>query len=1007
MTIEKNTIHRVYISFLSGMLLTCFCVGCGGQPGKATILRLRAGDKLVSSFQSIPASVFKIGHITQLQKDSRCFLEILKAETAGELPLRSDSGWDAPAGGITLLDTAAAVARRERLRGWSIMSLKDGNDAALVVWRPRRSAKGVYDVFWRSEENTLKKGENIFSIDKGPELIPGDFLGLATVGNIPRCVKDNGSEVSKKYYVPGFSKSIDIGKVPNDSSGSYCFATLSYKPILRRSFVLPAQTPVPVVFKLSGAGVVSRDYMAQFAVLNGEVALPVWADGRFYTLKPPESLPDRYGLYILCCVLIFSVALFTAARGRMAFLFGAALFLLLTSTLFQNDISVVFKYCVFYGLFTSLPTLAIASWLDKNKSEIPFAVMALGGYVTWKAFLMVTGKLFSLFGGSLPMYAGTIAMSLIVLAFKQRYVIPKFIRKVGSQWEVLSFSSRLFFLSGLGLILLAWSRGGLFQRHDFDSFGYVALITKALSTGSLNSGIVDPFMGPPTAFMAAYILNPLIAFYSFSSFVSAIDPNMILGFAGLENAFVWCFLAGGISWVIYPGNNFLIALTVLLAAIFQAANKFFEIPYFVHYGNPGEAGFILVLCAVFFYLAYRSRKANELLLFSAFSLLTGLLCHIQFIFFAVMYFAISLGLSLVSYGKSRGYSTVEAAHWVSWLAIIGATYWLFPKEGVKPESFVMGTFYPYYYFNLLGHKIVKPSVLLGLEGVAWVSTLGLTLAVLVCLWDRGKSTVASKFLAAAALILSIVYFMPGVPEFLVPRISEIAFIRLAFVWYALFSFFALAFAAFLADLFLRKTSVRISKVQMLLAGILFFCGSALGYVDISLLEERDYLKIDKIHELPVVQYLRTQHPADLLICETTRAYWLGAQLPGYVYSIMPSRSRTYFPQAEIRFAENETIWKHLDSPAKIAERVKTLSPAVVLLSVDDDSIEKFYDDKYFKILYFDGRWAIFGLREYSGRPSAKNHGKLFGFGCEGMTGLQKRASLGHLKSPVPKGGSNK
>jgi|GEM_PF-5876142 len=618
------------------------------------------------------------------------------------------------------------------------------------------------------------------------------------------------------------------------------------------------------------------------------------------------------------------------------------------------------KICAFipgYLFLAIIPALAISALLLKFIKNSHIFVVAFSGFFCWQFFLLLYCKCCYFLGLSLSQCAFGIVGSVLLLCIFLIRPLSSFVKETAGVIGELDWLLKFALALTISTVIYYWGQMGVWQRFDFDAFCYVGQINKLLLTGNLAVLTFDPFLGPPLRFMTPYIQNPAICLYGVFAYAAGIDPNSLLAIFSLIQAVIWIMIASSFAWCVFPGRQRMIAMVLLLCAAVSVFNNLFGLPYFVHYANPGMTGLIFILAAVLFHMLFHFRKDRFMLFVSFMALSAGLLCHLQFLIFAAFYWAITAVIWFGKLFKKRGGLFPEGLFLAVWIPVLFVVYVIAPKDIMDAKDFRIGTYYASYYYHLFGLVMVKPGVIFQFWGTEWVKVTGFIIALIVFFFSRPKANLFLKYCAIAALVTSIAYYVPGVPQVLVPRMSEVGFIRLGFVWEELYMILAIMTAAFLG---VRITAyLRMTTTVVVIMATVFFIFASSQLTRFYAHKGREYVPMLRITEMPVLDFLKQNYPRHLLISDTTTSYWLGAQLPGHVYSIMPSRTRTYFAKSQERYQENEKIWTHQGDPAVVGEMVAKLEPAVLLLSKAEPSYQLFLLDPGFHCVYQDREWGVF------------------------------------------------
>ncbi|MFH2138241.1 MAG: hypothetical protein ABII88_06985 [Candidatus Omnitrophota bacterium] len=951
------------------LFIILFCLFSGGcsQEGKKTLLELNSGNAFEEDFNARSGVFITVGPVKTKDEPVILNIQIKRAKTAGEVPLISNEKWDAPSEGISFLDTDALIKEDQMLEGWSIVSVSKENKAAMIVWRPRKkeiqsSVGGIYDACWQSPLETLKKGENIFYLDNHVQLLAGDVLGLFVYKDIPTAMKDENSLKAYKYYKGGKAESINTNIDVKDTVGAYAFMPFSYTSFINKNFNIVEGAEQIVEVELPNS-IKSNYYRIRLSASEGNLQILNNANNKPYCLKNVASLenyPRRF--YFIGSLLVLLTALLVSLKGRVFNFIGFLNILFGIKLLLFNDAGPIFSYFIAYILFWIIPVLVVWEWLSKKLSGLPNLFNFLASHIIWFATFLFVGKLLCRFNLNLNiLISGLLIFNFFVYLAKKEKVHDAF-KSIILHFESASFLFKFLLTTGGGILFLVWAQQGLWQRTDFDVFCYVAIVNKLLASGALAAGNYDPFLGPPIRFMAPYIQNPEVLYHAFLSVVSNQDVNIVFAVGALIVTVFWCFIAGGFAWYFYPGNKRIIGLTFFFAVVLQISNRLFSVPLFVHNANPGATGHVVLLSMVLFHNMFNSTNNRWMLGIAVTALTAALLCHVEFVIFTLFYCLITAGDWIIRCLYKKKWSFEEPVFLIASALLITTAYLLMPRGIMNDNAFQMGTFYPSNYIEWFGQKIVDPKIVFTNDGVYWVRNIGYIIAFIFLAIKSQRERRFTRILSVAAIMLPIFYFIPGIPGLLVSRISEIGFMRLMDGWSDFFIILGLIVFAFYVDKLLMKYLVLRHRELFLVILVVF----VMGVVSCSKLflppNRYDYVHVFRVKSLPLLRHLKQYYTNDLLITETSRAYWMGAQLPGYVYAYMVGRLRTYYDGAGARVEANERIWQHDGSPQEIAQMVRNLSPANVLIGKKEKYYTDFLHNEFFIVLYEDDQWALFGLK---------------------------------------------
>ncbi len=152
------------------------------------------------------------------------FYESKLQNTLGRINTPSFEDDNAPAGGLSIIDTTKKVTNDIKITSWQIFSLAEQNNVQLKVWRP--NPPNQLNRHWTavdvSPPSQLKIGLNSFTLDRPLLAKTGDYLGFFTEkGQISRNALAEGNG---QIYVAGNTDTISIGITDRSpTNGDYSF----------------------------------------------------------------------------------------------------------------------------------------------------------------------------------------------------------------------------------------------------------------------------------------------------------------------------------------------------------------------------------------------------------------------------------------------------------------------------------------------------------------------------------------------------------------------------------------------------------------------------------------------------------------------------------------------------------------------------------------------------------------------------------------------------------------
>ena len=140
------------------------------------------------------------------------------AEIPGQISLELvESPWNAPAGGISIIDLTKIFTTPSEINEFSIHSLVDDNEIQLKIWRKNNEHWATAD---ESEIFLAHEGWNTFKLSNPIRAKAGDAAGFySSLGQISRWQSTAGSKV----YQTGNVKNIPQDSAVNDNEAGYAF----------------------------------------------------------------------------------------------------------------------------------------------------------------------------------------------------------------------------------------------------------------------------------------------------------------------------------------------------------------------------------------------------------------------------------------------------------------------------------------------------------------------------------------------------------------------------------------------------------------------------------------------------------------------------------------------------------------------------------------------------------------------------------------------------------------
>jgi len=430
---------------------------------------------------------------------------------------------------------------------------------------------------------------------------------------------------------------------------------------------------------------------------------------------------------------------------------------------------------------------------------------------------------------------------------------------------------------------------------DLDIF-YLANIAKAIDIGSQ----FDPYLGEPVKILPQYSNNYYFDVIIFlKKFIN--NPIQIHNFLSLIFIlFIYIFY-----WMIYlkfskegnlrtPKETFYnVPNLAFLIAITYAPYGYFAL---TQASTPMYIGLLFFIYTILLDIVSDYKFNLKFLFFQLVLTFSSILLHPAFL---IPYFLYFVSIGLINF-KSNDFISLNTLRLIPLILLIFLMVFYYSKfdNTVSKELLQPSIFWSNNWISTFGTHIVSPLSFFNQQDL--ISIAGFFIIFLLSK-NRNIEKFRAVFLTNLLLLIPV-YFTPFIPEFLVSRITEIGFFRIAYPLFTLSLFiFPIVFFLFIkhADFVKKKHSVKTLFIGLIIFNIYNFASSQInnseGYFK---LNEYDYDKINKV--------IKNECSNCKLIADTTLAYNLGPFIENHFFlSIMPNRMKVQLGSKESLSIENK------------------------------------------------------------------------------------------------------